>query len=126
MVTMFIALLVVVMSFNLFAISYQLNGINRLLLGIPMSIFESAVVLYNLEPNQKPYFDKVILIDNVHSYFDYSIVRYCDEYDIDIVYYDPISHAITFSDKPEAVKINITATLDFSYQYQKSMFYEIR
>ena len=122
---MFIALLVVVMSFNLFAISYQLNGIIDCCSAYDVN-FESAVVLYNLEPNQKPYFDKVILIDNVHSYFDYSIVRYCDEYDIDIVYYDPISHAITFSDKPEAVKINITATLDFSYQYQKSMFYEIR
>ncbi len=126
MVIVFIALYVAVMSFNLFAISYQMNGINRLLIGMPMSIFESAVVLYNLDLGQKPYFDKAILEENVYSYFDYSIARYCDEYDVDINYYDPTNHAITFSDKPEAVEVNISTILDFSYLYEKAMFYEIR
>lgn len=126
MIVMFLALYIVVMSCNLFVMSYQMNGINRLVIGIPMSVFETSVVLYNLLPEEKPYFDKEILEENIYDYFDYSLPRYCEEYAITISYYDLVNHAISFSDKPEATKIKIAATLDFSFHYQKTMHYEIR
>ncbi|NLB48279.1 MAG: hypothetical protein GX813_00255 [Erysipelotrichia bacterium] len=126
MIIMFIALYIVVMSCNLFVMSYQMNGINRLVTGIPMSIFETAVVLYGLSPEEKPYFDKEILEDNIWDYFDCSLPRYSETYEIAISYYDLVSHAISFSDKPEATQIKITTVLDFSFCYQKTMHYEIR
>lgn len=126
MIVMFIALYVVVMSSNLFIMSYQMNGINRLVVGAPMSIFETAVVLYNLLPEEKPYFDKILLEENICEYFDYSLPRYTEKYVISISYYDLANHAISFSEKPEATEIIIKATLDFSFLYQKTMHYEIR
>lgn len=126
MFLMFISLFVVVMSCNFFTISYQLNGINRLVLSTPLALFETAVVLYNLSTGENPYFDKEILEDNIHSYFDYSLSRYSKDYSVTISYYNQEDYSICLSDKPEATEILVEATLTFSFHYQRSMYYEIR
>ena len=49
MVTMIISFFVVVLSFNFFMLSYQINGINRLVLGTPIALFETAINMYNID-----------------------------------------------------------------------------
>lgn len=125
MVTIFISLFVLVLSFNFFAISYQINGVNRLFIGMPMSIIETAIDLYEIDETNGPYFIKSILEDNVNHYFSFHMVRYTDDYDLEIYYYNPTHYSMCTSDKCHAVEITMDAYLTIDYHYHKTMRYEI-
>ena len=58
MAMIFFALLVVTLSFNFFMISYQVNGINRLVYGVPVSLFETSLNLYGVDENNGAFFIK--------------------------------------------------------------------
>lgn len=125
MVAIFISFFVVVLSFNFFMISYQINGINRLVLGAPLSLFETAIDLFNIDEEIGPTFDKEILVDNLTSYFEYHMPRYTNDYTISYYYYNPEDHSIELSEDAKAVEVLITANLVLSYHYEKTMYYEI-
>ena len=125
MITMLISLIVVVLSFNFFMVSYQINGINRLVKGAPLSLFETAIVLYEIEENG-PYFDKNILEDNLTSFFDFHLPRYTDQYSVSFYYYIIDNHSLDMSDEPKAVEVTVSSDLVLNKHYQKTMHYEIR
>ena len=125
MIAIFISFLVVVLSFNFFTISYQINGINRLVLSAPLSLFETAINLFDIDEDIGPVFDKEILVDNITSYFDYHMSRYTDDYSLSYYYYNPVDHSIELSENAKAVEVTINANLVLSYHYQKTMYYEI-
>ena len=126
MVTMIISFFVLVLSFNFFMLSYQINGINRLVLGTPIALFETAINMYNIDEDEGPYFIKEKLEDNLTSYFNYSIVKYTRDYNVSFYYYDPSTGAICLDDETIAVQVTVSAELILSYTYQKTMSYEIR
>ena len=126
MIAMIISFFVVYLSFNFFMVSYQINGINRLVTSAPLSLFETAIVLYNIDEEAGPYFDKEILEDNLTSFFDYHLPRYTNQYNVSFYYYNLDNHSLNMSDKPKAVDVTIHADLVLSKHYQKTMFYEIR
>ena len=125
MITIFISFLIVVLSFNFFVISYQINGINRLVLSMPLSLYETAIELFDINEDIGPIFDKTILEDNITSYFDYHMPRYTRNYSIEFYYYDPIDHSIELSENAKAVEVIVDAELVLSYYYEKTMYYEI-
>ena len=125
MVAIFISFLVVVLSFNFFMISYQINGINRIVLGAPLSLFETAINLFNVDEEIGPTFDKEILVDNLTSYFEYHMPRYTNDYSLSYYYYNPEDHSIELSDNAQAVEVLVSANLVLSYRYEKTMYYEI-
>lgn len=125
MVAIFIAFLVVVLSFNFFMISYQISGVNRLVLSAPLSLFETAIILYDIDEFIGPVFDKEILVDNITSYFDFHMDRYTDNYNLSFYYYKREDHSLDMSDEPQAVEVLITATLTHDFHYEKTMYYEI-
>lgn len=126
MIAILISFLVVVLSFNFFMLSYQINGINRLVLSMPLSFFETAIILYNIDEEIGPIFDKEILQDNIDSYFDYHMPRYSDDYEVSYYYYLLDSYSLDMSQEPKAVEVSITANLALNNVYSKTMFYEIR
>ena len=126
MISIIISFLVVVLSFNFFMISYQVNGVNRLVLGAPMSLFETAINMLNIIEAIGPTFNKETLESNLTSYFDYSIYNFVDDYDLSFYYYNPKNHAVCMSDACQAVEVTVSTHLALSYHYQKTMFYEIR
>ena len=126
MVAMIISFLVVVLSFNFFMMSYQINGINRLVFSAPTSLYETAINMYDIDEEIGPCFDKEILEDNITSYFDFHMPRYTEDYDLDFYYYIPSDHSLDMSDEPKAVEVTLAATTVLSYHYQKTMYYEIR
>ncbi len=125
MVAMLISFIVVFLSFNFFMVSYQINGLNRLITGAPLSLFETAIVLYDIEENG-PYFDKEILEDNLTSFFDYHLPRYISQYSLSFYYYNIENHSINMTDEPKAVEVTFQAELVLDKHYQKTMYYEIR
>ena len=126
MISIFICLFIVVLSFNFFMVSYQINGINRLVTSMPLSLFETAIDMFEIDEDIGPTFDKGILLDNLSSYFDYHFAKYTDEYGLYLYYYKPSDHSIDMSDYPKAVEVTVTAKIVLNNYYQKEMFYGIR
>lgn len=125
MIAIIISFFVVVISFNFFVISYQINGVNRLVLSTPLSLYETAINLFEIDEDIGPVFDKEILVDNITSYFDYQMPRYTSDYSLLFYYYNPIDHSIELSDNAKAVEVQIDANLALNYHYEKTMYYEI-
>ena len=126
MVCMIISFFVVVLSFNFFMMSYQINGINRIVMSAPISLYETAINMFDIDEEEGPSFDKEILEDNITSYFDFHMARYTSDYDLDFYYYLPVDHSIDMSDDPKAVEVTLEAITVLFYHYQKTMYYEIR
>lgn len=126
MIAMIISLFIVFLSFNFFTISYQINGINRLVYSVPMSLYETAINFYNIDENEGPAFDKTLLKDNIDSYFAFHMPRYTEDYSLGYYYYNIYDHSLDMSDEPHAVEVTLNASLILSYNYQKTMCYEIR
>ena len=125
MVTIIISFLVVVLSFNFFMMSYQINGINRLVMSAPMSLYETAINVFEIDEEKGPYFDKEILEENITYYFTFHMPRYTDDYQLDFYYYNPIDHSLDMNDEVKAVEVTINANIILYYHYQKTMYYEI-
>lgn len=126
MVCMIISFFVVVLSFNFFMMSYQINGINRLVMSAPISLYETAINMFDIDEEEGPSFDKEILEENITSYFDFHMPRYTNDYDLDFYYYIPSNHSLDMSDDPKAVEVTLDSTIVLFYHYQKTMYYEIR
>lgn len=126
MIAMIISFFVVFISFNFFMISYEINGINRIVMSAPLSLYETTINLFDIDEDEGPYFDKEILEDNITSYFDYHLPRYVDDYDLSFYYYNPSNHSLDMDDECRAVEVTISAELVLATHYQKTMFYEIR
>lgn len=125
MVAIIISLLVVVLSFNFFMMSYQINGINRLVMSAPMSLYETAINVFEIDEEVGPYFDKEILEENITYYFTFHMPRYTEDYELDFYYYNPIDHSLDMNDEVKAVEVTIEANIILYYHYQKTMYYEI-
>lgn len=126
MVCVIISFFVVVLSFNFFMMSYQINGINRIVMSAPISLYETAINMFDIDEEEGPSFDKEILEDNITSYFDFHMPRYTSDYDLDFYYYIPLDHSMDMSDEPKAVEVTLEAITVLFYHYQKTMYYEIR
>ena len=125
MVTVIISFLVVVLSFDFFMMSYQINGINRLVMSAPMSLYETAINVFEIDEETGPYFDKEILEDNITYYVTFHMPRYTDDYELEFYYYNPIDHSLDMNDEVKAVEVTINANIILYYHYQKTMYYEI-
>lgn len=126
MINMIISFLVVVLSFNFFMMSYQVNGLNRLVMNAPISLFETAIELMNIDEESGPIFNKETLEGNLTSYFDFSLPKYTEDYEVSFYYYNPSDHSVCIDENAKAVEVSVSASFIFAYQYQKTMFYEIR
>ena len=125
MVTIIISFLVVVLSFNFFMMSYQINGINRLVMSVPISLYETAINVFEIDEEKGPYFDKEILEENITYYFTFHMPRYTEDYQLDFYYYNLIDHSLDMNDEVKAVEVTLNANIILYYHYQKTMYYEI-
>ena len=126
MVLMFIALFIAVISFNFFMMSYQINGINNLVLAMPISLYETSINMLNINETVGPTFDKNRLEQRINTYFSFSMEKYTDNYSISFYYYNPFDSSVCLSDSCHAVEVKVNASLILNYRYSKTMYYQIR
>ena len=116
MINMIISFMVVVLSFNFFMMSYQVNGLNRLVMNAPISLFETAIELMDISEENGPIFNKETLERNLTSYFDFSLPHYTDEYEVGFYYYNPSDHSVCIDENAKAVEVTVSASFIFMYQ----------
>ena len=126
MVTAILSFFVVFFSFNFFMLSYQANGINRLVMSMPIALFETAIEMLDINEDSGPHFNKQELEENLTSYFSYHLPRYTNEYSLNYYYYNIGDHSIDMDDECQAVEVKVEADLILLKHYTKTMFYEIR
>lgn len=126
MIAAIISFIVVFLSFSFFMMSYQINGINRLVIGAPLSLFETAINLYGIDFETGPYFDKEFLEENITSYFDFHMPRYTETYELSFYYYNIEDRSIDMDDECRAVEVSIDTDLFLASHYHRTMYYEIR
>lgn len=126
MIAMIISFFIVFISFNFFMISYEINGVNRIVLSAPISLYETAINMFDIDETNGPYFDKEVLEDNIVSYFDFHLPRYVDDYHLSFYYCNIEDHSLDMDEECRAVEVTISAELVLFTTYQKTMFYEIR
>jgi len=126
MVLMFIALFIAVISFNFFMMSYQINGVNNIVLAMPISLYETSINMINIDDTTGPTFDKARLEERINKYFTFSMQKYTDDYSLSFYYYNPFDHSVCLSDSCHAVEVKVETTLILYYRYSKTMYYQIR
>ena len=126
MVTIFIARFIIVFCFNFFMISYQMNGINRLVYGVPITIFETSINMLAIKEDEGVTFNKALLENKLTSYFDYSMHNYVDDYELVFYYYNPEDYSYCTSNSCPAVEVTLRTNLMLNFHYRKTLFYEIR
>ncbi len=115
-----ISLTIAVMSLHFFTVTYRLNGINRSLYNIPISIFESSIPLLSNEESFVPYYDKETLEEKLTYYFDNSISRYCHSYSVEFYYYYQEDDSICLSSHCNAVEITLSADVILLTKYHRT------
>ena len=126
MIAIFIALFIVVFCFNFFMFSYQMSGINRLVYGVPVTIFETSINMIAVSEDEGATFNKGALKDKLTSYFDVSIHNYVEKYDLVFYYYNPNDYSYCTKSGCSAVEVTVKTDLILNYHYEKTLFYEIR
>ena len=126
MIAAILSFFIVFFSFNFFMISYQTNGITRLVMSTPLSLFETAIEMLDINEEVGPHFNKEELENNLTSYFNYHLPRYTNHHSLNFYYYNIADHSIDMDDECQAVEVKVEAELILSNRYQKTMCYEIR
>ena len=114
------SLVIAVSSFYLFTITYRLNGINRSLYNIPISIFETSIPILKYDDEIGLYYDKRDLERKLTYYFNNSISELCQSYTMDLYYYNQDDESICLSNYCNAVEITINAKVIFFTEYHRT------
>lgn len=127
MINIFIAMIVAIYSFQVFSLTYQVSGIKRTVINIPMEIFENSIPFMEQENNKfVGYFDKEILESLLSNYFDDNLIKYTDKYEIKYFYYQTSDGLFCKGDYCDGIKVNVKANIIFSFTIEQKMFYEIK
>ena len=120
------SLFLTVISFSFFVVNRRVNGINRTLRNIPISIFESSIPLVQESDEPIIYYDKNILEDKLTSYFKKELPKYVDKYFVSYYYYEQEDRSICTSEYCTAVEITVYAKVVLEMNYQKSVSFYIQ
>lgn len=123
MILIYIAALISMLSFGAFGISYQLNGINRSVICLPISILENTAIID--EKTDIPYLDKVEVRNHLTYYYDCHIKKYTTDYKVEFYFYNSLDDAYCTDRMCNAVEVTIKANLMYNYKYERVMYYKI-
>lgn len=127
MISALISLVIGVLSFQVFSLTYQLGGINRTIVNMPKAVLEKALVLERVNSDKYyVYFDQDNLILSIQNYLDDNMSKYCNQYNIETNYYLPqLNNRPCTIDKCNGVNVTITCRILLAFDYSKTMYYEI-
>lgn len=123
MILIFIAAFLTILCSSMFFVTFQVNGINRAVVSVPMSFLEVTVPVDDIRDH--PYFDRNTVINNLTSYYDKTILKYTSNYDAEFYFYNSEDFSYCINEKCSAVEVTITANLMYEFHYKRVMFYEI-
>lgn len=116
---------IAILSLQFFTATYQLNGINRTLYNIPISIFEASIDLVSSSEKPTLGFNGTKLQSYLTYYFDNSLSKYSNSYSFSIYYYNSADESFCRFDCTD-VEITLKAKVMLTYNYQKVARFHIQ
>ena len=115
-----------ILSLQFFTFTYRINGINRVMYNIPISIFEAAIPLVQTSENPTIYFDKQYLEEHLTSYMDKSIYKYTDHFSLSFYYYSQGTFSLCRTGYCDAVEVTLNAQITLFDSYTKVARFHIQ
>lgn len=126
MVICLLVFLLSILELNMFSISLRMGAVDRIVTETPKEIFESSIPVVTEERKFVPFFNKALLEEKVQHYYKMNLSNSCKSYSVDFYYYNPSDYSTCLSENCNAVEVSVTANIIFSFNYSKTIFYEIR
>lgn len=123
MIVVLVAMSLLVLSFGMFTLSFQVTGLNRLIIFTPASIVEQAV---HIEGDYSLYFEFWDVEEKFNSYYEGKIDVYCNDYEIDYYFYIQENHSYCIGQYCNAVEVEVNANLSFNYHYHRKIRFEVK
>ena len=122
MILLFLSAILVVFCGMLFSLSFSIQGLNRAIISTPIELMYRTVMYKgeDLVFNQREFEQDML------SYYNKSLARYVDTYDIDFYYYNIEDGSMCLTKTCNAVEISIECKLMMEYDYKRVMYYELR
>ena len=125
MLILLVGLAFLILSFSSFTLCYQINGINRVVVSTPISIFEASV-LHDLEDvDPSVLFSKALVKEKLQKYYSVELAKYTNKFSYEIYFYNSWDESMCIYDECDAVEITFSATLLYNYQYHRVLNYEV-
>ena len=126
MANLIISIVIAILSFSFFSVTYRVNGINRTLFNIPISIFESSIPLDQETEEPIIYFAKITLENKLTSYFYNNLEKYCNNYSLSFYYYSQDDYSFCSSLNCNAIEINLNAEILLNCHYNRTAKFYIQ
>lgn len=123
MILIYFSILLASCSYSLFNYSFKLNGLNRLLINVPKSIFELNTSTYEYS-SYGLYLYKDKLIEDYKTYINEYAYKYVTEYDLSFYFYDPTDGGTCQIYNCDGVEISFKTKI-MLFNYSRTMYYEI-
>jgi hypothetical protein len=120
-----VGLAFVVLSFSSFALAFQINGINRVVVATPITIFETSTLndLDNDEPLLQ--FSKELVNERLNKFYSFELSKFTSNFNYEIYFYNQWNGSMCVDDECDAVEIAFSATLLYGYQYHRTINFEV-
>lgn len=121
MILLILSTMIGLVSVEFFTLNYSIQGLNRAILYTPIEMMYKSVQMYG----DSPLFRKDDFEDLILSYYSKILPRYVDSYNVDFYYYNSIDQSMCLNDNCDGVEITVTCKLNITYDYHRTMFYEL-
>lgn len=125
MLILLVGLAFLILSFSSYAIAFQINGINRVVMSTPVTIFETSILHDTNDYDSKVLLTKSLVEEKLDKYYTNSLTKFTDKFDYELYFYNKSDYSMCVSDDCDAVEIIFTATLVYNYQYKRTLHYEV-
>ena len=127
MICIFIALFAMVIAVNMFYVSYQLCGINRIFINPPIALIESSVNMISNVDQPNLYFNKEDLIEKLTSYYDEKIEKlHVEDYTLTFTFVNPSNESYCTTSQCQGFKMKLKSELTFNLKYEREVYYKIQ
>ena len=120
-----VGLAFLILSFSSYALAFQINGINRVLVCTPVTIFESSIYHNVTETEPRVLMSKELVIEKLEKFYECELSKFTDKYTYEIYFYNKENGSMCVEDNCNAVEISFSASLIYSYQYHRTITYEV-
>ena len=125
MIMLFLGLLLINCVFLMFSYTYQLNGINRVIIAAPIQLFETSIPLATQDKEVTLYYEKETLKHNYETYLEKELTKYTSSYEVQYYFYNTNNGGFCDEKDCQGVEIDITAKIMLWMDYERVMKYEI-
>ena len=126
MIILILVVFLVSYSFLIFSYTYQINGLNRMIVNVPVHILETAIPLATDRKETELYFDQEMVKYEYERYLEIEAKRYVEKYEVEYYFYNTKDGGYWDVDNCQGVEICFSAELMLKINYERTMKYEIK